>query len=78
MSRKTRCLTYGAWAHRCERVETSTGHAIICMSDPMTLCGKDDDDAESPPFDMLIKARPKHVCVACWKKYREDMKEAEL
>lgn len=78
MKRKTRCLTYGAWAHRCVPAATPTGYAIICVSDTLTLCGKDDDDAESPPFDILIKAKPKHVCVACWRKYREDMKEAEL
>lgn len=76
--KRSRCFTYGAWAHRCERVETPTGHAIICISDTLTLCGKDDDDAVSPPFDMLIKTKPKGICLACWRQYKQDMKEAEL
>lgn len=78
MARKTRCLTYGGWQPRCERVQMSTGHAIICVGEPVTLCGKDDDDAESPPFDMLIKERPRGTCVACWRIYKLDTKDAEL
>lgn len=78
MPRKTRCLTYGAWTHRCERVKLESGYAIICTGEDSTLCGKEDDEAESPPFDALVKKKPAKTCAACWRVYVKDLKQVEL
>lgn len=73
--RRTRCLTYWQPKHKTAVTGTINGEPFhMCMTEWVTLCGRDDDDPMETPNETLL-SRPVGICRSCWAVWKRDVRE---